>query len=261
MKGLLSVLVIPLVAGATLLGQSAPRERVPAKERSGADAPPRATGPASAAESRYLFDGKTSKGWRGFKKNAFPEKGWVVENGWLKRVPSSGKESPGPGDIITVDTFDNFDLQFEWKVAPGANSGVKYLVTEDRSGPIAHEYQLIDDERHEDAKVGANRTTAALYDAIAPSANKPLKPAGEINSGRIVVSGMHVEHWLNGVKVVEYELESPALKAAKAKSKFKDEPGWGTKLKGHILLQDHGDEVWFRNIRIRELPPSTITSK
>jgi hypothetical protein len=260
MKRVVIVFVVSLVAAATLPGESATQKPVPAKERTGAERPPRATAPGSAAESRYLFDGKTSKGWRGFKKNAFPEKGWVVENGWLKRMPGS-KGSPGPGDIITVDTFDNFDLQFEWKVAPGANSGVKYLVTEDRSGPIAHEYQVIDDERHEDAKVGANRTTAALYDAIAPPANKPLKPAGEINSGRIVVSGMHVEHWLNGVKVVDYELESPALNAAKAKSKFKDEPGWGTKLKGHILLQDHGDEVWFRNIRVRELPPSTSTSK
>jgi Domain of Unknown Function (DUF1080) len=257
MKRLFAVFVVPLVAAATLLAQSATRERVHARERSGAEGAARATEPGSGAEPRYLFDGKTSTGWRGFKKAAFPEKGWVVENGWLKRLPTKGEDSRGAGDIITIDTFDNFDLQFEWKVAPGGNSGVKYLVTEDRSGPIAHEYQVIDDARHEDAKLGANRTTAALYDAIAPPANKPLKPAGEINSGRIVVNGMHAEHWLNGVKVIDYELESPALRAAKAKSKFKDEPGWGTKLKGHILLQDHGDEVWFRNIRIRELPASS----
>jgi hypothetical protein len=208
---------------------------------------------------RQLFDGKSTTGWRGFKKQAFPERGWVVADGWLKHVATTGQDSQGGGDIVTVDTFENFDLSFEWKIAPGGNSGVKYLVTEDRSGPIAHEYQVIDDARHPDAKIGPHRATAALYDVIPAPANKPLKPAGEINAGRIVVDGRHVEHWLNGVKVIEYELESPALMAAKAKSKFKDEPGWGTKLKGHILLQDHGDEVAFRNIRIRELPALSST--
>jgi hypothetical protein len=201
---------------------------------------------------RSLFDGKTTAGWRGYRQKTMPE-GWQAVDGALTRVGKGG-------DIVTVDQFGDFELSLEWKIAPGGNSGVKYLVTEDRSGPIAHEYQVIDDARHEDAKLGANRTTGALYDAIAPVPNKPLKPAGEINSSRIVVNGMHVEHWLNGVQVVGYELGSPALKAAKANSKFKDEAGWGTKLKGHILLQDHGDEVWFRNMRIKDLPPSTSTS-
>jgi 3-keto-disaccharide hydrolase len=206
---------------------------------------------------RLLFDGVSTKGWRGFKKPGFPARGWVVESGLLKHLASGGEPSPDSGDIITIETFNDFDLRFEWRVAPGGNSGVKYLVSEDRDGPIAHEYQIIDDLRHPDAKIGPHRATAALYDVIPAPADKRLKPAGEFNAGRIVVSGRHVEHWLNDAKVIEYELGSDALKAGKAKSKFKDVPGWEDKLKGPVLLQDHGDEVAFRNIRIRELPSGT----
>jgi 3-keto-disaccharide hydrolase len=208
---------------------------------------------------RLLFDGTSTNGWRGFKTSAFPTTGWVVENGWLKRVKTSSQDSQGGGDIISIDTFGDFDLRFEWKISVGGNSGVKYLVTEDRDGPIAHEYQVIDDAKHPDALIGPHRATAALYDVIPAPANKPLKPAGDINSGRIVVNGNHVEHWLNGLKVIEYELGSAALKEGKAKSKFKDVPGWEDKLKGHILLQDHGDEVYFRNIKIRELGKTTTS--
>jgi hypothetical protein len=223
------------------------------------------TGPApslSAAERtegwRLLFDGASTKGWRGFKRPAFPTHGWVVESGWLKHLASGGQPTADSGDIITLETFGDFDLRFEWRIAPGGNSGVKYFVTEDRDGPIAHEYQLIDDARHADAAIGPHRATAALYDAIAAPAQKRSKPAGDINASRILVSGMHVEHWLNGAKVIEYELGSSALMHAKSKSKFKDVPGWGEKVEGHILLQDHGDEVRFRNISIRKLPaPAT----
>ena len=145
---------------------------------------------------------------------------------------SGGSPSKDSGDIITVDTFNDFDLRFEWIVAPGANSGIKYLVTEERDGPIAHEYQVIDDAKHPDALIGPHRATAALYDAIAAPATKMLKPAGQRNEGRILVQGNHVEHWLNGAKVIEYELGSAALKAAKAKSKFKDVAGLGREDQG-----------------------------
>jgi Domain of Unknown Function (DUF1080) len=242
MSRLGSIALTFILAGSVgLIGQSTPRSP---------DA--RVSAGGLSSDWQPLFDGTTSKGWRGFKKATFPTTGWLIEGGALKHAATGGQ--PAGGDIITIDTFDDFELSFEWKVAPGANSGVKYLVTEEREGPIAHEYQIIDDAKHPDAQIGPHRTSAALYDVIPAPASKPLKPAGSFNHGQILVSGMQVEHWLNGTKVIEYELGSPALKAAKAKSKFVDVAGWGEKLKGHILLQDHGDEVWFQNIKIRKAP-------
>ena len=201
---------------------------------------------------RLLFDGQTTAGWRGFKKPDFPARGWAVQDGCLKKVATGTGDSLGSGDIVTNDTFGDFDLRFEWRIAPGGNSGVKYFVTEERSGPIAHEYQVLDDTGHPDAKVGTHRQTSAFYDVLPPSPTaKALKPVGQFNQSRVLVRGNHVEHWLNGAKVLEYELGSPALEAAIAKSKFKDVAGFGTKLDGRILLQDHGDEVCYRNMKIQ----------
>lgn len=197
-----------------------------------------------------LFDGKSLAGWRAYNKTATPPgPGWVVENGILKK-----KDKVAGGDIITEKKFNNFELAWEWKVMPGANNGVKYLVTEERPTAPGHEYQMLDDERHPDGKIGPKRQTASFYEVIAPVADRPTKPAGEWNTSRILLQGNHVEHWLNGKKVVEYELGSDAVKAAVALSKFKNAKGFGEKIEGHIMLTDHQDEAWFRNMKIRELP-------
>ena len=197
-----------------------------------------------------LFDGKSLDGWRGYKQKDASTSRWSVVDGLLTAVKADGKDTHGARDIITTGTYDNFDLTWEWKIAEGGNSGLKYFVQEDMESAIGHEYQLIDDSRHPDAKIGPHRQTAALYDVL-PAANRPTRPAGQFNSSRVVVNGKHVEHWLNGTRVLQYELESPELKKAIGASKFKDVARFGTLQKSHILLQDHGDEVWFRNIKIR----------
>ncbi len=199
-----------------------------------------------------LFDGKTLNGWRGYKKADAADTRWKVENGILTIPEIDGKDTRGNRDIISTGTYDNFDLRWEWKAAPGANSGLKYFVLEDESSAIGHEYQLIDDERHADAKIGPHRQTAALYDVL-PATERPIKPAGEWNTSQVIVKGMHVEHWLNGKRVLQYELDSPALRAAIAKSKFKDIARFGKPQKGHLLIQDHGNQVWYRNVRIKPL--------
>jgi 3-keto-disaccharide hydrolase len=199
-----------------------------------------------AAGWRPLFDGKSTAGWRGYKKAEMP-RGWEVVDGALTRVGQGG-------DIITNDQFGNFELVLEWNVAPGGNSGIFYRVTEEgqatyETGP---ELQVLDDARHVD---GHSRLTAAgsLYGIYAAPPGV-VKSAGEWNAVRIVVNGNHVEHWLNGVKVVDYELGSPDWEKLVAGSKFKEWPGYGRATRGHIALQDHGDRVAFRNIKIKVLP-------
>ena len=194
---------------------------------------------------RLLFNGQTTAGWRSFKKQTFPEKGWIVEDGIFKKVPHVNG-----GDIITVDEFTDFDFQWDWRIATNANNGIKYFITEERQEAIGHEYQMIDDATVEGK---TKQSTASFYDVLPPLEPKPLKPPGQWNHSRVLVRGDHVEHWLNGTKVLEYELGSEQVLAAVAESKFKTVRGFGTKIKGHILLTDHHDEAWFRNLKIREL--------
>jgi Domain of Unknown Function (DUF1080) len=207
---------------------------------------------------RLLFDGKTLAGWRGFHSEKVPA-GWTVEDGCIIKGPAQVEGGRAGGDLITVDQFDNFELSIEWKLSKGANGGIKYLISESlpptgKSG-VGFEYQVLDDENHRDAKAGiaGNRTAGSLYDLIPASKDKKLKLDGEFNQTRIIVKGNHIEHWLNGVKVVEFERGGEKLKQHIAESKFKDTKGFGEIAKGHILLQDHGDAVWYRNIKIRAL--------
>jgi hypothetical protein len=207
-----------------------------------------------------LWDGKTTDGWRGAHKENFPDKGWKIEEGVLSVVKSTGGESTNGGDIVSKEEFGAFDLQFEFKLSEGANSGVKYFVTEKEQSSgsaIGLEYQILDDAVHPDAKQGAvgNRTIASLYDLI-PSLKiqRGTRKIGEWNWGRIVVyPDNRVEHWLNGYKVVEYQRGTPVYQVLVARSKYQTWENFGMAEKGRILLQDHGDAVSFRSIRIRPL--------
>jgi hypothetical protein len=202
---------------------------------------------------KLLFDGKTTQGWHTFKKQTFPDKGWVVEGGWLHCLGLGGGNKGG-GEIVSDAEFNDFELQWEWKLARAGNSGVKYFILDSRNEALGHEYQMLDDERASGVDKGNRKQlTASFYAVLAPTTPPPVKPPGEINSSRIIVKGNHVEHWLNGVKVLEYECGSEEVKAAVAASKFKKAASFGDKVRGRLLLQDHNSEVWFRNVRIREL--------
>ena len=212
-----------------------------------ADAPNTLSADEQAAGWKLLFDGKTTAGWRGIGKSEFPAKGWVVEDGVLRHINKGGG-----GDIVTSEDYESFELTWEWKIGQAGNSGVKYNLPDPEQN-IGCEYQIIDDEKHPDGlRGGKSHQTAGLYDLIAP-ADRKTNAVGEWNSSRLIVKGNHVEHWLNGVKTVEFEFGSEALKALIAKSKYKKVPGFGEKRKSPILLQDHGDEVCFRSIKLRLL--------
>jgi hypothetical protein len=204
-----------------------------------------------------LFDGVSMNKWRGAHKDAFPEDGWMVEDGILKIDAEGGGESADAGDIVTLEKFSDFDLKLEFKLTPGANSGIKYFVTEQEEttgSAIGLEYQLLDDDLHPDAKLGrdGNRTLASLYDLI-PAGNKYVREIGMWNMARILTVDRKVEHWLNGRKVLEYERGSDEYRKLVAISKYKVWENFGEADEGHILLQEHGHDVEFRNIKIRDL--------
>ncbi|GAB3780068.1 hypothetical protein GCM10028818_31600 [Spirosoma horti] len=228
---------------------------------------PQAPNTLSAQEKKdgwkLLFDGKTTNGWRGAYKDAFPAKGWNVADGLLTIQKSDGSESQSFGDIVTDGEYSDFDLMFDFKLTEGANSGVKYFVAEQSPKPkgsaFGLEFQVLDDDKHPDAKLGrdGNRTVGSLYDLI-PASSKKANPIGEWNTGRVVSKGQHVEHWLNGKKVVDYERGSEKFRQLVAMSKYKAPEynangRFGEAPKGHILLQDHGNQVSFRNIKIKTL--------
>ncbi len=216
---------------------------------------------------KLLFDGKTTKGWKGAFKDGFPGKGWKIDKGILMVEPSGGGESSNGGDIVTIKEFDNFILSVDFQLTEGANSGIKYFVDAKQATPgsprsaFGLEFQVLDDERHPDAKMGikGNRTIGSLYDLIPAINTKPVRAIGEWNTAKIVSHGNHVEHWLNGVMVVSYERGSDAFKSLVAGSKYKDIPGFGLIEKGRLLLQDHGNKVHFKNIKIKETTASKDT--
>lgn len=239
----------------------------PALAQSSGEKPNELSAAERAAGWRLLFDGSTLTGWRGLGYDSVPTLHWNVVDGAIHKVASGNvKKMPdgqpaNGGDLMTVGTFRDFELAFEWKVVPGSNSGVKYNVSEEYSlanasnhAALGFEYQVLDDSLNDDNKVATHRA-GALYDLLAPNADKQLKPVGQWNSARIVFRGNHGEHWLNGRKVVDFDLGTPRMDSALAKSKYRVLKGFADRRAGHIILQDHGDEAYYRNIKIREITP------
>ncbi len=218
-----------------------------------------------AAEGwKLLWDGKTDKGWRGARITGFPKTGWTMDKGVMTVLASGGGESRAGGDIITQDRYSQFHLSLDFKITEGANSGIKYFCqpnldpvtgtgTRAAAGSaIGLEYQILDNQRHPDAKQGrdGNRTLASLYDLMTADSQKNPRAIGQWNNAQVIVKGRHIEHWLNGRKVLEYQRGTPEFRDLVAKSKYRTIPGFGEWAEGHILLQDHGDKVSFKNIKI-----------
>ena len=222
-------------------------------------APNTLTAQEKAEGWRLLWDGQTTEGWRSARRDKFPEKGWAIKDGLLWVDASGGQESAEGGDIITKEKFANFELLVDFKITEGANSGIKIFVDPElNKGPgssIGLEFRILDDARHPDAKLGrnGNRTMGSLYDLIPAPASKKVNPIGEWNQARILSQGKHVEYWLNGQKTVEYERGSKEFRDLVAISKYVKWPGFGELPTGHILLQDHGNRVAFRNVKLRVL--------
>ena len=232
-KNAIAIILLLAVAGLLLAAPQNPNTLTPKEKADG---------------WRLLFDGTTFNGWRGYLEKGVPAAGWKIEDNVIKTVPKVKG-----GNLITVDKFNDFEFSWEWNIGAGANNGIKYFVTEARPSAPGHEYQMIDDATNAENKNGPTHATGAFYDVLPAVDDKPLKPAGQWNQSRVVVRGIRVEHWLNGKKILEYDLGSEAVKAGLAKSKFSKLPDFGTKLQGHIMLTYHNDECSFRNLKVREL--------
>ena len=213
----------------------------------------------SAQGWHLLFDGKNTATWVSAKGPDVQITGWEVKDGILNVTDHGGEEGGNSGDIMTARTYKNFELSVDFRITRGANSGIKYFVDPAKTGKsIGFEYQILDDAVHPDAHAGknGNRTEGSLYDLIPAPAGKLVHPVGDWNTARIIVRGAHIEHWLNGRKIIETERFTPEFRQIVAGSKFHSIPAFGELSEGHILLQDHGFPVSFRNVKIRELPPT-----
>ena len=267
MKKLMIAASLFLAAGLLPGTIEAQKKSIPATRLTPAQQAPNTLSVEEARDGwKLLWNGKDTEGWRGAKLQAFPEKGWRIEDGLLKVEKGNGGESTNGGDIITTKKYRNFILKVDFKITEGANSGIKYFVNPDlnkgEGSAIGCEFQILDDEKHPDAKLGVmgNRKLASLYDLIPAPEDKPFRK-GFFNTGKVIVRGNHVEHWLNDVKLLEYERNNQMWDAFVDYSKYRDWINFGNFETGHILIQDHGDQVYYKNIKIRELLTVDVESQ